>query len=87
MEYAFCCKLDRLSGGGILGARAYDLNDAIDYLARYLAGERKTQVALQTVQLWFSQYSLQWTAVTDVVIGKIVQGYASRFGPGQTAIF
>ncbi|KAI3584856.1 hypothetical protein IWW34DRAFT_268271 [Fusarium oxysporum f. sp. albedinis] len=35
-EYAFCCKIDRLSGAGLHTPESYDASDVVEYLHRYL---------------------------------------------------
>ncbi|KAK3294922.1 uncharacterized protein B0H64DRAFT_198055 [Chaetomium fimeti] len=79
-KYAFCCKVDRLAGGGINAAQSYDLSDAVHYLARHLARHNLTTMTLATVKQWFAGYGLQWTVGNDVVIGRINAAYKTKFG-------
>lgn len=85
-NYAFCCKVDRMAGGGLNSARAYDLSDAVEYLRRYLARAKSAQVPVQVVQAWFTQFSLRWTGNNDVVVDRINSAYAKRFGVKHAVI-
>lgn len=85
-QYAFCCKVDRLAGGGINSARSYDQDDAVQYLARYLSTTRVAQVPKSILQLWFGQYSLRWTKTNDAVIVRINAAYRARFNTRHDAI-
>ncbi|KAK4103756.1 hypothetical protein N658DRAFT_421532 [Parathielavia hyrcaniae] len=78
-QYAFCCKVDRLAGGGINAARAYDLDDAVQYLRRYLMTRRETQVRCTTVQEWFARYSLRWTKANDAVVAQVNAAFQAKF--------
>ncbi|KAI1321522.1 hypothetical protein F5Y16DRAFT_416870 [Xylariaceae sp. FL0255] len=60
-NYSFCCKVDRISGGGIHGAREYDLDDACHYLRRFLQLNKVAQVKQATVYAWFEKYELVWS--------------------------
>lgn len=79
-KYAFCCKIDRLAGGGVVAAQSYDLSDAVHYLARYLAQQKLTSVPLATVKQWFTGYSLRWTANNDGVIKRLNAAYKTKYG-------
>ncbi|KAI1142184.1 hypothetical protein F5Y05DRAFT_370040 [Hypoxylon sp. FL0543] len=79
-NYAFCCKIDRLAGGGITGHRSYDFDDALQYLSRYLQLHNKRQLQKATVQAWFARYSLSWTSQVDEVMSRINQSYRQRRG-------
>ncbi|KAK4142558.1 uncharacterized protein C8A04DRAFT_29835 [Dichotomopilus funicola] len=85
-QYAFCCKVDRVAGGGIQAARPYDVPDAVNYLRRYLSRQGKTQVPLATVKEWFTQYSLRWTANCDIVVAQVNAGYKKLFKVTYNAI-
>ncbi|GES58011.1 putative protein of unknown function [Aspergillus terreus] len=85
-QYAFCCKVDRMAGGGINSARSYDLEDAVVYLSRYFVTHRVENVQRTTVQSWFVQYSLRWTAANDDVITRVNAAYQARFQVGHQAI-
>lgn len=85
-NYAFCCKVDRLAGSGLYGARQYDLSDAVEYLGRHLETAGASSVSKKTIQDWFEQYSLRWTANTEAVLSRIAQGYTTRFGGTQSVI-
>ncbi|KAK3941336.1 hypothetical protein QBC46DRAFT_382948 [Diplogelasinospora grovesii] len=78
-QYAFCCKVDRLAGGGLNSARSYDLDDALQYLNRYLMNRGEAQVPYTTVRQWFSQYSLRWTSANDAVVARVNVAYRARF--------
>ncbi|AEO71566.1 uncharacterized protein THITE_2058890, partial [Thermothielavioides terrestris NRRL 8126] len=78
-QYAFCCKLDRLAGSGLHGARSYDLDDAVQYLRRYLVKAGQTQVSYTTVREWFTQYLLRWTSANDEVVTKVNTTYRAAF--------
>ncbi|KAH6856705.1 hypothetical protein B0I37DRAFT_81102 [Chaetomium sp. MPI-CAGE-AT-0009] len=79
-QYAFCCKVDRLAGGGVVSPQNYDLSDAVHYLARYLAKHKLTTVTLTTVKQWFTGYGLRWGAGNDQVIAHINAAYKTKFG-------
>ncbi|KAF5615164.1 hypothetical protein F52700_13553 [Fusarium sp. NRRL 52700] len=49
-EYAFCCKVDRISGAGPHSPESYDANDAVAYLHRYLAKSKLENNPESTVQ-------------------------------------
>ncbi|CAH0051436.1 unnamed protein product [Clonostachys solani] len=85
--YSFCCKVDRLAGGGITKGRSYDLNDAVDYLARYLHNIQEATVPLATVKDWFQRFSLRWTPNSDGVIDQVNQAYRERYSVGYNLIF
>jgi len=78
-QYAFCCKVDRLAGGGLNPARAYDLDDAVQYLHRYLTRCGAAEVQDATVRGWFVEYRLRWTSVNDAVIGRVNSAYRAKF--------
>ncbi|EAQ88160.1 hypothetical protein CHGG_04779 [Chaetomium globosum CBS 148.51] len=82
-KYAFCCKIDRLAGGGVAAAQSYDLSDAVHYLARYLAQQKLTSVPLATVKQWFTGYSLRWTANNDGVIKRLNAAYKTNVKSGS----
>lgn len=64
-NYAFCCKVDRLAGSGLLNARPYDLGDAAAYLKRYLASVGKnTSIPKAEVIGWMARFHLQRSAET-----------------------
>ncbi|KAI1409319.1 hypothetical protein F5Y13DRAFT_92260 [Hypoxylon sp. FL1857] len=74
-NYAFCCKIDRLAGGGITGPRSYDFDDALQYLSRYLQRHGVRQLQKATVQAWFVRYSLRWTPQVEEAMARINQSY------------
>lgn len=78
-SYSFCCKVDRMAGNGLHSARQYDLDDAVQYLARYLRFVKRDQVSQDDIKAWFARYSLRWTASTDEVLATISQAYATCF--------
>ncbi|KAK4152496.1 hypothetical protein C8A00DRAFT_16204 [Chaetomidium leptoderma] len=77
--YSFCCKVDRLAGGGVNSARVYDLDDAVQYLRRSLIKAKVAQVPLATVKQWFTQYSLRWTSANDGVVARVNAAYRVTF--------
>jgi hypothetical protein len=79
-DYAFCCKIDRLAGGGVIAAQSYDLSDAVHYLNRYLTKGNLTTIPLATVKQWFTGYSLRWTTGNDVVIKRLIAAYKTKYG-------
>jgi hypothetical protein len=85
-HYAFCCKVDRLSGGGINAARSYDLSDAVVYLHRYLARERKAAVTIAAVQRWFTDYSMTWKPAYGAVIQSVNAAYMAKYKVTQAPI-
>ncbi|MCJ1253564.1 hypothetical protein MMC24_001376 [Lignoscripta atroalba] len=74
--YAFCAKLNRISGGGSM---AYDARDAASYLHRYLSRNRdgRTSVSVATIRHWGSQYR---TRTGDAEIRAVDDVYASMYG-------
>ncbi|KAG6020916.1 hypothetical protein E4U41_002678 [Claviceps citrina] len=84
-NYAFCCKVDRISGKGS-DERKYDLEDAVQYLDRYLRSVKKDQIARDAVKAWFARFSLRWTAETDAVLVRVSQAYASCFEVDHAAV-
>lgn len=85
-QYAFCCKVDRVAGGGIQGGRPYDVPDAVQYLRRYFARNNKTKVPIAIVKEWFTQYSLRWTPNNDAVIDQVNAAYQKTFKLTYNAI-
>lgn len=64
-NYAFCCKVDRLAGSGLLNARPYDLGDAAAYLKRYLASIAKSKtVPKAEISAWMARFQLQRSAAS-----------------------
>lgn len=78
-DYAFCCKIDRLAGGGVNAAQSYDLSDAVGYLYRYLTKRSLATIPLATVKQWFTAYSLRWTANNDEVIKRLNAAYKAKY--------
>lgn len=78
-NYAFCCKVDRISGQGMHDARPYDLSDAIQYIHRYVQQHRITHVRRGDVQAWFTRFSLRWSNNTEAVITRVNQGYRQHY--------
>ncbi|KAI0911599.1 hypothetical protein F4823DRAFT_298349 [Ustulina deusta] len=70
-NYAFCCKVDRISGGGIHGAREYDLDDACHYLLQYLRSTETAQIKQPTIYTWFSTYQLRWNAQVGGTLDRV----------------
>ncbi|KAI0110318.1 hypothetical protein GGR51DRAFT_510619 [Nemania sp. FL0031] len=85
-NYAFCCKVDRLAGGGIQSARIYDLDDAVQYLAQYLKLQRQTQIQRETIKAWFARFLLSWNDNVEEVIVKVNRAYQANGGTGQNVI-
>lgn len=85
-QYAFCCKVDRISGGGINSERVYDRDDAVQYLNRYLTSRGETSVLYSTVRQWFVQYLLRWTSENDSVVLRVNTTYRDRFKLSHDAI-
>lgn len=85
-NYAFCCKVDRLAGGGLHSARKYDLSDAVEYLARYLMAAGMPWISMDTAMDWFRRFSLRWTDNNDQAIVRVNATYASRFGVDHDVI-
>ncbi|KAK4043358.1 hypothetical protein C8A01DRAFT_32484 [Parachaetomium inaequale] len=85
-QYAFCCKVDRLSGGGINAARSYDLSDAVVYLHRYLARQKKAGVTLATVQGWFTEYTMTWKPAYAAVIKNVNAAYMAKYKVAKAPI-
>ncbi|KAK4656278.1 hypothetical protein QC762_0058740 [Podospora pseudocomata] len=78
-QYSFSCKVDRLSGGGLNSAQSYDLDDAVQYIHRYLLQRGGRQVNKSTVRGWFVHYQLQWTHANETVIARVNAAYRARF--------
>lgn len=85
-QYALCCKLDRLAGSGLKNERRYDLNDAVQYLSRYLLKYHVAQVQKSELQAWFAQYSLRWTSASDAVIERLNAAYQAQFSVSDCPI-
>ncbi|KAI1775297.1 hypothetical protein F4818DRAFT_45531 [Hypoxylon cercidicola] len=85
-KYAFCCKLDRMAGGGVMGPRSYDLDDAVQYLSRYLQQQNLAAIQKATIEAWFVQYSLSWTRQVDEVLGRVNNSYGQRYGVTHNVI-
>jgi hypothetical protein len=49
-EYAFCCKIDRLSEAGLHSPESYDASDAVEYLHRYLTKSKLEYIPKSTAQ-------------------------------------
>jgi hypothetical protein len=59
-HYAFCSKLDRISGSTNLGqTKPYDLSDAIAYLLRYLEINRTRTVTAVQVHAWAANFRIR----------------------------
>ena len=68
-HYAFCAKLDRISGSSSLGlGKRYDLTDAVAYLHRFLATRNKQTVSVREVESWVSQFG---TRIAPGVIERV----------------
>ncbi|KAG5988237.1 hypothetical protein E4U54_004722 [Claviceps lovelessii] len=78
-NYAFCCKVDRIARSG--HGDAYDLDDAMHYLARYLRPFKQDldQIPRDKIRAWFVRYSLEWTASTDEALDRISERYTTYF--------
>ena len=61
-HYAFCCKVDRIAGSGLLRARPYDVSDAAAYLDRYLSFKRMQTITKAEVVAWMTRFQLQRSA-------------------------
>lgn len=85
-QYSFCCKLDRLAGGGLHSARHYDLDDAVEYLHQYMTTNNVTQIPKDTVQGWFEQYSLRWTKNNDDFLEQIGTKHQAKFSTNPIII-
>lgn len=85
-EYAFCCKIDRVAGGGIKGGRSYDIPDAVQYLHQFLGRHRVSHVSKQTVKDWFAQYALKWTTGCETAINTVNTEYKKTFKVNYNAI-
>lgn len=80
-NYAFCCKVDRVAGSGIIKARPYDLDDAAAYLKRYLAklGPGKKTVTKAEVVAWMTRFGLQ-RSTTLSEFGAILAAINKKLG-------
>ncbi|KAI1144708.1 hypothetical protein F4825DRAFT_476932 [Nemania diffusa] len=81
-NYAFYCKVDRISGGGIHGqrypqvnavhgAREYDLDDACHYLLQYVRSTETAQIKQSTIYTWFSTYQLRRNAQVGGTLDRV----------------
>lgn len=77
--YLFCTKIHRLSGSGISTAQPYDQDDAAHYLERHLSQHSTASVTQVIVRSWFSQYLLQWTTETEMLLPAVNSTYKIIF--------
>lgn len=73
-EYALCGKMNRLTEGG---ERAYDLNDAVEYLARYFRKTGRRTVAAGLTKQWCVRWGKQ---VTDEVLRRLDEAFLRKYG-------
>lgn len=77
-DYAFCAKLDRISGSTELGTRKpYDLTDAVAYLHRYLATKRKRSVTITELEQRAAHYG---TTIAAGVLDQVNGEFRRRHG-------
>ncbi|KAF2965017.1 hypothetical protein GQX73_g8556 [Xylaria multiplex] len=85
-NYAFCCKVDRLAGSGIQEAREYDLDDATEYLSRYLRLHNVSQIQGTNIQTWFARYSLRWNGQVEAVLGRVNREFRVKWNTNYDII-
>ncbi|KAI1810055.1 hypothetical protein GGS20DRAFT_580207 [Poronia punctata] len=85
-NYAFCCKVDRISGGGIHGAREYDLDDACHYLLQYLRSTQTARIKQSTIYTWFSTYELRWNAQVGGTLDRVSMNCRNKFNMAYDVI-
>lgn len=73
-EYALCGKMNRLTEGG---ERAYDLNDALEYLVKYFQKTRHRSIAAATIKQWCAHWGKQ---VTDEVLRRLDEAFLRKYG-------
>lgn len=79
-NYAFCAKLDRLTGATDLGeSRPYDVSDAAAYLHRYLSIHRINTLTDGEVRAWANRFG---TAVNSNVIRRVNEEFFSKIQLG-----
>jgi hypothetical protein len=77
-DYAFCAKLDRISGSAGLGQRKpYDITDAVAYLYRYLTIKGRQSVTKGEIQQWAARYR---TRIADGVLERVNAEFQRRYG-------
>ena len=79
-HYAFCCKIDRLAGGGLKTGKSYDLDDAVQYIIQYIRRSNISQVPRSTVEEWYIQYSLQWSLSVEQILIQANKLCRSKMG-------
>lgn len=70
-NYAFCCKIDRYAGSGLIAAQSYDVKDAAFYLQKYMAKNKAKDVKVGEIKAWFTKYKLKWGPNVDIVIKQL----------------
>lgn len=70
-HYAFCCKVDRFAGSGLIKGQAYDVKDAVFYLQKHMAKKGVREVKMAEIKAWFAKYQLRWNPSVEIVLGQI----------------
>lgn len=86
-DYALCCKIDRLSGSGVVGPQAYGMSDVVEYLSRYLRKAGVSRISKETVGSWFNRIDVTWRTSTDEAIASLNIAYRQRFNVGYAVVF
>lgn len=73
-EYALCGKMNRLTEGD---ERAYDLNDALEYLVRYFQKTGQRSIAAATIKQWCARWGKQ---VNDEVLRRLDEAFLRKYG-------
>jgi len=73
-EYALCGKMNRLTEGD---ERAYDLNDALEYLVRYFQKTGHQSIAAGAIKQWCARWGKQ---VTDEVLRRLDEAFLRKYG-------
>lgn len=73
-EYALCGKMNRLTEGG---ERAYDLNDALEYLVKYFEKTGHRSIAAATIKQWCARWGKQ---VNDQILRRLDEAFLRKYG-------
>ena len=77
--YAFCSKVNRMSGGD---SRSYDVADAASYLHRYLNIHKMKTIPIDDVRAWGTKYGI---AMADEQLRVMEDVYSQLYNSGALA--
>ncbi|ROV96007.1 hypothetical protein VMCG_07998 [Cytospora schulzeri] len=70
-HYAFCCKVDRFAGSGLIQGQAYDVQDAVFYIQKHMAKKGVKEVKMAEIKVWFTRFRLKWNPSVEIVLNQI----------------